>query len=157
MNSPSCRSHDAAPICCRGATAASRIVIHAKIVSHLVGNGSSHTNGIIRVVLCEVKEASQHLPVPVLCTSGSMGWGELLFCTCRKYLLKVFLPISRWVEEIFSPWALGGICPIYSLLARSFILGIGNYLPCLLLLTGNQSTWPSREPSLLWYLWRAHP
>lgn len=99
MNSPSCRSHDAAPICCRGATAASRIVIHAKIVSHLVGNGSSNTNGIIRVVLCEVKEANQHLPVPVLCTSGSMGWGELLICTCGKYLLKVFLPLSRWVEN----------------------------------------------------------
>lgn len=60
MNSPSCRSHDAAPICCRGGTAASRIMIHAKIVSHLMGNGSSNSNGIIRVVLCKVKEAHQH-------------------------------------------------------------------------------------------------
>jgi len=34
-------------------------MIHAKIVSHLMGNGSSNTNGIIRVILREVKEAHQ--------------------------------------------------------------------------------------------------
>lgn len=58
-DSPNCRSHDAASILRTGSTAASRIVIHAKVVSHLMGNGSSNTNGIIRVVLCKVKEASQ--------------------------------------------------------------------------------------------------
>ena len=160
MNSPSCRSHDAASIFCRGSTAASWIMIHAKIVSHLMGNGSSNTNGIIRVILCKVKEARQHFT----CACPVHLWVNGVSGTSHYYMQKTStegIPAYEQVSyrpswDIFSSWALGGIYPMYSLLARNIVLGISNYLPCLLLLTGTQSTWPSQEPSLLWYLGRAH-
>lgn len=87
--------------------------------------------------------------VPVPCTSGSMGWEALLTVTYGRHLLKVLLPISSWT--------LGGIYCLYLLLTRNITSGISNNLPCLLLLTGNLSTWTSQEPNLLWYLGRAHP
>lgn len=56
-------------------------MIHAKIVSHLMGNSSSNTNGIIRVILCKVKEAHQHAGLVHLWVNGVSG-------TSHYYVLK---------------------------------------------------------------------